>query len=94
MEPERVKISVAAKMLNVAPLTIRRGIYAGRIPFIKTDTKRLFIPMSWIRQQMGDSPTISNLKDFISIVNSYCIKTYGDILGQKKADKIIGLLDN
>jgi predicted site-specific integrase-resolvase len=62
MEPERIKISTAAKMLSVTPLTIRRGIYAGRIPSIKTDTGRRFIPMYWIHQQTGSHPASNNIK--------------------------------
>jgi predicted site-specific integrase-resolvase len=62
MEPQRIKISTAAKLLSVTPLTIRRGIYAGRIPFIKTDTGRVFIPMSWINQQTGSKPPNTDLK--------------------------------
>lgn len=50
-EPERIKISTAAKLLSITPLTIRRGIYAGRIPYIKNETGHIFIPMSWIREQ-------------------------------------------
>ena len=62
MEPERLKVSQTAKLLNVTPLTIRRGVYAGRIPFIKTDTGRVFIPMTWINQQIGIKPSENNIK--------------------------------
>jgi len=54
--PGRLKVSAAARLLNVTPLTVRRGIYAGRIPSIKTDTGRLFVPMSWIETQLGEKP--------------------------------------
>jgi putative resolvase len=62
MEPERIKISTAAKILSITPLTIRRGIYAGRIPCIKTDTGRVFLPMSWIHQQTGKAVPNQNKK--------------------------------
>lgn len=62
MEPERIKISQAAQILSITPLTIRRGIYAGKIPSIKTDTGRVFIPMSWINQQTGKSIPNQNIK--------------------------------
>jgi predicted site-specific integrase-resolvase len=62
MEPERIKISQASKLLSITPLTIRRGIYAGRIPSIKTDPGRVFIPMSWIRQQTGSVPPQTNIR--------------------------------
>jgi hypothetical protein len=51
VEPERIKISTAAKLLSITPLTIRRGIGAGRIPYIKNETGHIFIPMSWIHDQ-------------------------------------------
>jgi len=95
MEPIRVKISVAAKMLNVAPLTIRRGIYAGRVPCIRTSTDRIFIPMSWIQEQSGEA-----LKDIdhpfdkiISTIKDFCIKRYGPKKGLKVAEKAIKALE-
>lgn len=95
MDPGRIKISVAAKILDVKPLTIRRGIYAGRIPYIRTETKRLFIPMSWIQQQTGNKQILDNcsLEDVISIITNFCIKKYGPELGDKKVKEIIKLLD-
>jgi len=91
MEPERIKISVAARILDVTPLTLRRGIYAGRIPFIKTDTKRLFIPMSWIRQQIGNA--VPEIEIITKSVTDYCIKKYGQKKGQKLASKILKVLE-
>jgi len=94
MEPERVKISVAAKILNVTPLTLRRGIYADRVPFIKTNTNRLFIPMAWIRQQTNTLDSIEwSTKEIYAIITSFCIKTYGKEKGQKKVEGIIKLLE-
>ena len=91
MEPERVKISVAAKILNVTPLTLRRGIYAGRVPYIKTSTNRLFIPMKWVRQQI-DNTTNWSMKEICSIIINFCIKTYGQEKGQIKSNNIMEIL--
>lgn len=54
MEPKRVRVTQAAKILGVNPWTLRRGIYSGKIPFFKTDTGRVFIPVSWINTQLGE----------------------------------------
>jgi len=62
MEPYRYKISQVAKLLSVTPLTIRRGIYAGRIPSIKTDTGRVFVPKYWVDQQTGTQPSPTNTR--------------------------------
>jgi predicted site-specific integrase-resolvase len=52
----RVKVTVAAKRLGVNPWTWRRWIYAGKVPHIKTETGRVFVPTVWIETQIGDAP--------------------------------------
>jgi predicted site-specific integrase-resolvase len=52
----RVKVTIAARRLGVNPWTLRRWIYAGKVPHIKTDTGRVFVPTAWIDTQVGDVP--------------------------------------
>lgn len=52
----RVKVTVAAKRLGVNPWTLRRWIYAGKMPHIKTDTGRVFVTTAWLDTQLGDTP--------------------------------------
>jgi len=39
----RVKVTVVAARLGVNPWTLRRWIYAGKVPHIKTDMGRVFV---------------------------------------------------
>lgn len=55
-QPRRVKVTVAAAWLGVNPWTLRRWIYAGKVPHIKTDTGRVFVPTAWIDAQIGNAP--------------------------------------
>lgn len=52
----RVKVTVAAQRLGVNPWTLRRWIYAGKVPHIKTGTGRVFVPTTWLATQVGDTP--------------------------------------
>lgn len=52
----RVKVTVAATRLGVNPWTLRRWIYAGKVPHIKTETGRVFVPTAWLDRQCGDAP--------------------------------------
>ena len=52
----RVKVTVAATRLGVSPWTLRRWIYAGKVPHIKTDTGRVFVPTWWLDTQTGGTP--------------------------------------
>ena len=52
----RVKVTVAATRLGVNPWTLRRWIYAGKVPHIKTDTGRVFVPAWWLDTQTGGTP--------------------------------------
>ncbi len=51
----RVKVTVAAQRLGVNPWTLRRWIYAGKVPHIKTDTGRVFVPTAWLALQVGET---------------------------------------
>ena len=53
----RVKVTEAARRLGVNPWTLRRWIYAGKVPHIKSDTGRVFVPVWWLRTQTGESPS-------------------------------------
>jgi predicted site-specific integrase-resolvase len=35
---------------------LRRWIYAGKVPHIKTETGRVFVPTWWLATQTGDAP--------------------------------------
>jgi len=49
----RVKVTVAAKQLGVNPWTLRRWIYAGKVPHIKTETGRVFVSTAWLESQVN-----------------------------------------
>lgn len=55
MEAKRYKLTAVATLLNVNPWTIRRGVYAGKIPNIRTPSGRIFIPASWVLAQTGEA---------------------------------------
>jgi len=52
----RVKVTLAAKRLGVNPWTLRRWIYAGKVPHIKTDTGRVFVTTAWLDTPPGKAP--------------------------------------
>jgi len=52
----RVKVTVVAARLGVNPWTLRRWIYAGKVPHIKTDMGRVFVPSWWLASQTGEVP--------------------------------------
>lgn len=52
---KRIKITEAAKMLGVNPWTLRRWVYAGKAPSIKSESGRVFIPEWWIAEQTGSA---------------------------------------
>jgi len=62
MKQERYQVTDAAKILGVNPWTLRRWVYAGKAPHIKTDTGRVFIPTWWIEQQIGRLPKSSDIR--------------------------------
>jgi len=62
MEARRLPITKAAKILGVNPWTLRRRAYKGTIPCIISDTKRRYIPMWWIKEQLGETPASNDIR--------------------------------
>jgi predicted site-specific integrase-resolvase len=62
MKTELIKLTEAAKRLGVNPWTLRRKLYAGKIPFKRSDTGHNFIPSWWIDQQTGDMPASNDVR--------------------------------
>lgn len=63
MKQERYKPSQVAKILGVNIWTIRRWMYAGKVPYTKDpDTGRNYIPAWWVEQQLGTPPTSQPLR--------------------------------
>lgn len=62
MEAERLPIVKAAYVLGVNPWTLRRKAYKGKIPCIISDTGRRFIPMYWVKEQLGQAPSSSTIR--------------------------------
>lgn len=52
---QRYKLTAAAKMLGINPWTLRRWVYAGKAPSIKSESGHVFIPGEWLSQQLGES---------------------------------------
>jgi Predicted site-specific integrase-resolvase len=50
---KRYKLTDAAKMLGINPWTLRRWVYAGKAPNIKSESGRVYIPEWWIAEQTG-----------------------------------------
>ena len=59
---KRYKLTVAAEMLGVNPWTLRRWVYQGKAPAIKTETGRVFIPGTWLAEQLGEQPSSTNIR--------------------------------
>ena len=59
---ERHKLTVAARMLGISPWTLRRWVYAGKVPSIKSESGRVFIPARWIAEQTGGVPPSSDIR--------------------------------
>lgn len=53
----RVKLSEAAKILGISFRQAQRHAYAGKIPTIITETGRRYVPVVWLKTQVGDAPT-------------------------------------
>lgn len=62
MEAQRLPIVKAAQVLGVNPWTLRRKAYRGKIPCIISDTGRRYIPMTWIKEQIGEALPSSNMR--------------------------------
>lgn len=59
---KRYKLTVAAEMLGAFPWTLRRWVHQGKAPAIKTETGRVFIPGTWLAEQLGEQPTSTNVR--------------------------------
>jgi putative resolvase len=51
---QRYKLTIAAKMLGVNPWTLRRWVYSGKAPSIKSESGHVFIPGQWLSEQLGE----------------------------------------
>lgn len=56
---QRYKLTAAAKMLGVNPWTLRRWVYSGKAPSLKSASGHVFIPGNWLAQQLGEAPSTS-----------------------------------
>ena len=70
MTQKRYKLTEAARLLGINEWTLRRWVYAGKAPFIKTETGRVFIPTWWIEEQVGEKPPSSNIRCAIYVRES------------------------
>ncbi|MBW4469291.1 MAG: IS607 family transposase [Stenomitos rutilans HA7619-LM2] len=59
---QRYKLTKAAKMLGVNPWTLRRWVYAGKAPSLKSESGHVFIPGYWLAEQLGEAPASSGVK--------------------------------
>lgn len=59
---QRYKLTVAAQMLGVNEWTLRRWVYSGKAPSIKTETGRVFIPGWWVAEQTGAAPPSTGVR--------------------------------
>lgn len=59
---ERYKLTVAAKMLGINPWTLRRWVYAGKAPSIKSESGRVYIPGWWVAEQVGAAPPSTSIR--------------------------------
>lgn len=59
---QRYKLTEAAKLLGVNPWTLRRWVYSGKAPSIKSETGRVYIPGSWLSEQLGEEPASTNIR--------------------------------
>ena|SRR5215471_11319238 len=58
----RYKISEAARLLGMSVWSLRRWVYSGKAPSIKTQTGRVFIPASWVEQEAGLTSAPINMR--------------------------------
>ncbi|MDJ0734854.1 MAG: IS607 family transposase [Nostocaceae cyanobacterium] len=62
VEKKRYKLTEAASILGINEWTLRRWVYSGKAPSIKSQTGRVYIPTWWISQQVGESPSPQNTR--------------------------------
>jgi predicted site-specific integrase-resolvase len=56
----RVKLSKAAETLGISFRQAQRHAYSGKIPTIISDTGRRFVPVTWLKTQIGELPTVGS----------------------------------
>lgn len=54
----RVKLTVAAKTLGISFRHAQRLSYSGAIPTIITTTGHRFVPVAWLKTQIGEAPAL------------------------------------
>lgn len=59
---KRYRLTEAARLLDVSPWTLRRWVYSGRAPSLKTETGRVYIPAWWVEEQAGEKPPSSAIR--------------------------------
>ncbi len=62
MNKQRIRLTEAAKILDVNPWTLRRKAYAGKIPCIISDTGRRYLPVYWVDEQSGKAPKNTDIR--------------------------------
>jgi len=62
MEASQLPLTQAAKVLGISPWTLRHPVYAGQVPCNLSVTKRRFIPMWWIKEQLGELPKSTDIR--------------------------------
>jgi hypothetical protein len=53
---KRIKLTEAAKMLGINEWTLRRWVYAGKVPVIRSDSGRVFVPEWWLKRKRSLPP--------------------------------------
>ena len=59
---ERYKLTTAAKRLGITPWTRRLWIRQGKVPGIKTESGRLYLPGWWVAEQVGAAPPSTSIR--------------------------------
>lgn len=62
MKPERYKLSDAARKLDIGYWTLHRQAKAGKVPVIRSETGRLYVPVWWIDEQVGNAPKSTDIR--------------------------------
>lgn len=62
VDQRRYKLTEAAAILGINPWTLRRQVYSGSAPSIKSETGRVYIPAWWIDQQVGVAPKSTDIR--------------------------------
>jgi putative resolvase len=59
---QRYKLTEAAKLLGVNPWTLRRWVYSGKAPSLKSESGHVFIPGLWLAEQLGEEKPSENIR--------------------------------